>query len=150
MAHLSGRSCGKRVVFAETEGERESPAVITSTRRFSVPLIERGKSIMIVVDLSTWSRPHLTRSFAIALREDLLSPRTVCTRQLIGTRVRELARFWHFLETTRSPVQEIGEITTRICGHASTSGLSPACTACHYPRPLPPARSATSDASCIS
>jgi hypothetical protein len=107
---MIARTRGRRVVFAEVEAQHAQTSPI-GTRRFSVPLLEHGEPITITVDLSSWSREPLARAFAIALREDLMSPRTVCTRSLIGTRVRELRRFWRFLDVTRVPLRDVASIT---------------------------------------
>jgi hypothetical protein len=78
--------------------------------RFVVPLMGEFEQETMTVDLTGWSRPVLARAFAIAMRDDLLAPGTMCTKEMVRSRIRELYRFWTFLDQTDDPVAAIEEV----------------------------------------
>ena len=82
--------------------------------RFVVPLTGAFEQETMTVDLTGFSRPRLARAFAAALRDDLLAPGTMCTKEMISVRVRELFRFFRFLDETKDPVDAIEDVTAGV------------------------------------
>lgn len=82
--------------------------------RFVVPLTGAFEQETMTVDLTGLSRPRLARAFAAALRDDLLAPGTMCTKEMISVRVRELFRFFRFLDETKDPVDAIEDVTADV------------------------------------
>lgn len=77
--------------------------------RFDVPLTV-GRRTRSTVNLTRLSRPRLARAFAGALRDDLIAPGTACSVRTVAHRVRELLRFWQFLDETGELVETVEEI----------------------------------------
>lgn len=102
---------GRRAGFPEAPADASGESDTLAALRFSVPLPD-GEAVG--VNMTAWSRPRLTRSFAAAFRDDLTAPGTICTKPMVKRRLNELRRFWHFLDDTGETVETLEAVTPEL------------------------------------